>query len=303
MPIGYNDSIMRYMDMLRKNEITAHMLGHTYALLAPVDTFSKSGRLFKFRSRLAHCARVAEWVLRFAEVEGGDIGVLAISAIFHDVGYHFEGEGHALYSARLFRAYADRFLASGAGNMATLAAGPEALAALKKPADSRPAGSRPAGSRPAGSEPAGSAGSVSAAGSTSINCKAKQENEKENALSAAIRSAVSSKESINKIHDIILTHSDKHLPSRSLPLESNMLMDADILDEAGAIAVLFAVFNETESPAFDYYSAYARIKKQFDEDADMAGKFRTGEGLRHFNEMRRYIGGFIDGLGYELGDI
>ena len=120
-------------------------------------------------------------------------------------------------------------------------------------------------------------------------------------LPAAIRSAMSSAKSHAKIRNAIALHSDKHLPETELDRETAILMDADKLDEAGAMAVLFDIFTESASPEFDYDSAYDRILARYGADADEAGRFHTAEGLRQYMIMRRYVREFLVGLGNELG--
>ena len=116
-----------------------------------------------------------------------------------------------------------------------------------------------------------------------------------------VRSTLSSSISINKVRDVISRHSDKHLSCSELSLESRILMDADRLDEIGAMGVLFDCFVAAQSPAYNYNDAYDRICATFEKDGELDGRLYTESGAKHYMKMRRYIAGFISGLKEELG--
>ena len=120
-------------------------------------------------------------------------------------------------------------------------------------------------------------------------------------IARAIHNAVFTAESRDKIKEAISVHSSKDLPFQAVGAEAAILMDADMLDEAGAMKVLFDAFCETSEPGYDYRSAYERILAQYNADADEAGRYHTREGRRQYLKMRRYVGGFIRCLGDELG--
>ena len=241
---------MRYMEMLRADPLASHMLGFVKDLLAPVDSMSKSGASLAFRSRYSHLERVTERALRICDIEGGDAGVIAVAAIFHDSGYCRGGDGHAWHSARIFDEYAAKHL-------------PELLRG-------------------------GATSSVSLVSSVS--------------LASSIYAAVASAASLLKIREIIAIHSDKQMPSGDISLEARILMDADLLDEAGAMSVLFDCFLEASEQVFDYNSAFERILARYlsEDESVAAAMFHTKEGKRCFINTRRYVGEFINGLKDEL---
>jgi len=250
---GYDGLSGHRPGLIRSNALTAHMLDFVCQKLKPVDSISKGGVNLSFRSRFAHTERVCAWGLRIMEAEGGDLGILSVASIFHDVGYMSVGHGHAEKSVQVFRDYMKRF-DGGAGCVDNYA---------RKDSDS--------------------------AGSNI-----------DFIFDAAVRSAISSKKSINRICNVIASHSSKDVSGVEIDLETKILMDADMLDEAGAIAVLWDCFMETTVPGYDFESAYRRILGQYDELGPKAESFKTNEGKRRFLEMRRYVGEFIDGLKTEL---
>jgi uncharacterized protein len=77
-------------------------------------------------------------------------------------------------------------------------------------------------------------------------------------------------------------------------------MDADLLDEVGAMSVLWDCFNEASQPDYDYASAYRRTSARFDETANDADRFHTVEGKRRYQNMRVSVGVFLDSLREEL---
>ena len=254
----------RYIDALRADALTSRMLDFVGETLAPVDALSKSGAAFPFRSRFAHTKRVVEWALRLYGAEGGDPGVIAVAAIFHDAGYSRPGEGHAAESARIFTAYAAR----------------------------------------CGGVRSGGAAAHGIIGAAARNETGTVRNETDAAaygiIGAAARAAMASESGVERIRRVIASHSDKHLYGADISLEEKIMIDADLLDEIGAMSVLWDCFSEAQKPAYDFTSAYEVIAARFADDEREAARFRTAEGLRRFMEMRRYVGAFIDGLKTEI---
>jgi uncharacterized protein len=105
---------------------------------------------------------------------------------------------------------------------------------------------------------------------------------------------------IDEIAAAIAIHSDKKLDSSVLTVEQMVLMDADLMDEAGAIRVLWECFAEAGNERYDYLSAYQRIKnipKSLEGDFAL---LHTDEGKRLHCHMQGYVAAFISGLEYEL---
>ena len=311
----------RYIDALKSDAAASRMLGHVRRLLAPVDSVSKSGRSLPFRSRYAHTERVTEWALRLAEKEKGDIGVIAVAAIFHDSGYSRSGEGHAAYSAQIFDEYMRqggatplcgmqaspscdapaeaaciaRAAPDGAASCGAVAAALGVPACVTQAAQGHTAqGDAAQGHTAQGREaPAGRGG---ARLSVPIGARARHIIN----LPSAVLSALSSAASVGKIRMAIASHSDKDDYGDGVLPETKVLSDADMLDEAGAMAVLWDCFSEASLPEYDFAGAYLRILARYESDAQAAGRFRTAEGRRRYMEMRRYVGEFVGGLKTEV---
>ena len=273
----------RYMDMLRACELTMHMLEYVKDLLTHVDSMSKSGRVFPFRSRYKHIERVTERALRICAAEGGDFGIIAPAAIFHDSGYYYSGEGHALRSAKIFKDYINRRV--------------NAQSELSEISDARRQSTPP--EKTSAFPQAAPPEKISAFPQFTPSKNA--EDSPHSLLTSAVYRAVASESALIRICDTISAHSNKNLPDHLLSLESRILMDADLLDETGAMAILFDCFFETESPAYDYVSAYNRISERYSAWTDENVFFHTDEGKRLFLKARRYAGEYIVGLKDELG--
>lgn len=257
---------VRYIDALRTDAAVSGMFEHVKKLLAPVDALSKSGRVLTFRSRFAHIERVTEWALRIAERENCDRGVVAVAAIFHDSGYCYAGEGHAALSAQIFREYAVRCPGGAVSDSSN------AVSALAP--DSVPAAS-----------PAVSANVP---------------NDAVTAILSDVASTMASSRSVELISSVIAAHSSKDICNEDLPQETKILMDADLLDEAGAIAVLWDCFVEAAEPDYNYASAYLRMLARFEGGKRDSKRFHTAEGKKLNANMRRYVRAFLNGLKTEL---
>ena len=244
-----------YMDFLHTVDLSSRMLAYVKETLASVDSLSKSGIMLPFRSRYAHTERVTGQALRLSEKEGGDAGIIAIAAFFHDCGYSQGGENHASISARIFSSYARQNLPAVIDQ-------------------------------------------INAKNSDKIQCVKIADRFPD--LATSLYAAATSEDSLKAIYDVIFVHSDKYLENNDLSLESQILMDADLLDEAGAMAVLFDCFTTASSPGCDYTAAYERILERYNAEKDEINRFHTEEGRRRFLEMRRYVGEFVKGLSEEL---
>lgn len=312
---------LRYIDLLRSEPLTAHMLKYVRELLAPVDAMSKSGRRLPFRSRFGHTERVTEWALRIMRKEGGVRGVIAVAAIFHDSGYCTAGEGHARISANVFRDYAEKYLSyvaehgtapaisnggveRAAGGVEHAVGGVERIAGVGEHVAG--GGERTAGIvehvAGVGEHVAGSvehaAGGISDNG---VGVLQPAEGPAFGELAASIQSAVASPMLIEHIYAVIAAHSDKDLDNETLDVETRVLMDADMLDELGAMSVLWECFNEAQLPVYDFNSAYNHIcERYYNNWQEKAGMFHTEEGNRQFIKMHRYVSSFLNGLKEEL---
>ncbi len=177
---------------------------------------------FPFRDRYKHILRVYKWALRINEREKGDRDVVAISALFHDVGKSRKDKRpHALVSADICAAY--------------------------------------------------------------------------------LEERGYSKSKSKKIIHAVKVHSSKNNPDLKLSLEDKILMDADLLDEAGAISVIWDSMAVAFEPEPTYEKVYERHKIYFEELADSIKYLKTRYGKKLYKERIDFVEQFMKNLAYELG--
>jgi len=185
----------------------------------PVAT--KLKKRFPFRLLADHCRRASMWAERICAVEGGDAEVVALSALFHDIGKCEDNthEGHAIAGARICGEY--------------------------------------------------------------------------------LASAGFDEKKRGRIVEIVRNHIH-HAEAQTL--EARIESDADLLDETGALTVLWdamAVGGEDEQ---SYEIALARIRKTYDRIASDAGDgFHTAAGRRFYGERVQFLAEFLKNLEWELG--
>jgi hypothetical protein len=259
---------MRGLEAVYQDPVKGQMLAYVKQLLAPVDKLSKSGKRFPFRSRFGHTERVLAWALRLnaAEPFYGDYAAeteaIAVAAIFHDAGYSVQGDGHAKFSEEIFLDYA---------------------AAHRLYADW---GQGPAGG--AGTDGGGQAGAGGGAGPAGD-------------WGAAASRRQAARRLVDRIAETIAIHSDKELENQVLTRAQQILMDADSLDEVGAIRFLWECFLEAGKEEYGFESAYDRLTVSLGKLRDLApSKLHTGEGRRAAAAMLGYLEPFLAGLAWEL---
>ena len=195
------------------------MMGYVKNIL---ERTKESSSRFPFRDRWQHTLRVCKWAERINRVEKGDPQVVAIAAIFHDVGKGLHPDRpHAEVSAEICEKY------------------------LRK---------------------------------------------------------VSLPEA--KIQDIVQAvrcHSLKNEDPQGFTLEQRIIMDADSLDEVGALCVLWDALGNSNEPQTTYRSVYCHIKGSYDERLRKMDTLKTEEGRRLYQKRLDTLGGFIQELALELG--
>lgn len=88
--------------------------------------------------------------------------------------------------------------------------------------------------------------------------------------------------------------------SDGLNLESHIVMDADILDEVGALSILWDAMAEALKSEATYMSAYERIIDYSGHIDKSISKLRTEAGRRFYEERVEFIKKYIEELKFEL---
>lgn len=173
---------------------------------------------YPFRNRFEHTMRVYRWAVKLQAKVGGDLDIIALAALLHDVGWE-EGREHGEVGAEIAVEYLDSI----------------------------------------GLEP----------------------------------------EKIKRIGEIILIHDDKDT-QRELSLECQVVMDADLLDEVGAISVLWDSMATACEDNANYKKAYYRIKEFYKGNRPKIRRCKTNVARQEFSRRMNLIETFLEQLEKEL---
>ncbi|MBP3506665.1 MAG: HD domain-containing protein [Lachnospiraceae bacterium] len=184
------------------------------------ETVEQNGRPdnYPFRSRYEHIMRVYRWAIKLQAQEGGDLEIIALSALLHDVGWD-EERPHEEVSAEV----AVEYLVEQGYD--------EAM--------------------------------------------------------------------IGRIGDIILRHPDKDT-EEELSLECRVVMDADLLDEVGAMSVLWDSMATACEDESSYKKAYYRIKNYYKINLPKIRRCKTTAGRVEYAKRMKCIEEFLNELEREL---
>ena len=106
-------------------------------------------------------------------------------------------------------------------------------------------------------------------------------------------------EKIAKIGEIIMMHSDKDTDAE-LSLECRIVMDADLLDEVGAVGILWDAMATAQEDEASYKRAYYRIKNFYRINKPKIKRCKTDAGRVEYNKRMQLIEEFIFQLEKEL---
>lgn len=109
------------------------------------------------------------------------------------------------------------------------------------------------------------------------------------------------KQIIERVVRCVKVHSSKEIPAHELGLEERVLMDADLLDEVGALCVLWEGMIQGTKEKPSYYKAYDNLVDHYQKREEELGLLKTGEGKRLYEERLAFLKLYIENLKYELG--
>ncbi len=174
--------------------------------------------LYPFRNRFEHIMRVYRWAIRLQAKLGGNLDVIVLSALLHDVGWD-ENRPHEEVSAEIAVEYLD---------------------------------------------------------SIEID-----------------------PETIKRVGEIILLHNDKDT-DRELSLECKIVMDADLLDEVGALGIMWDCMATALDDEASYKRAYYRIKEYYRINKPKIRRCKTDAGRAEYTKRMQAIEAYIYQLEKEL---
>ena len=173
---------------------------------------------YPFRSRFEHTMRVYRWAIKLQSKLGGDLDIIVLAALLHDVGWDDE-RPHGEVGAEIAVNYLD-----------SLGVDPQKIA---------------------------------------------------------------------KIGEIIMIHEEKDTDA-DLSLECRIVMDADLLDEVGAISVLWDSMATAIEDEASYKRAYYRIKNFYKTNKPKIKRCKTEAGRLEYSKRMQLLEDFIFQLEKEL---
>ncbi len=173
---------------------------------------------YPFRSRYEHTMRVYRWAIKLQAKLGGDIDIIALAALLHDVGWDSE-RPHEEVGAELAVEFLDSI----------------------------------------GVEP----------------------------------------EIIKRVGEIIMIHEDKDTEAE-LSLECKIVMDADLLDEVGAISVVWDSMATACEDEASYKKAYYRIKNYYRINKPKIRRCKTDAARAEYTKRMQLLDSYINQLEKEL---
>ncbi len=173
---------------------------------------------YPFRSRYDHTMRVYRWAIKLQSKLGGDMDIIALAALLHDIGWD-ETRPHGEVGAELAVEYLDSI----------------------------------------GVDP----------------------------------------DIIRRVGEIIMIHEDKDTDA-DLSLECKIVMDADLLDEVGAIGILWDAMATACEDEANYKKAYYRIKNYYRINKPKIRRCKTDAARAEYTKRMQMIEAYIYQLEKEL---
>ena len=173
---------------------------------------------YPFRNVYEHTMRVYRWAIRLQTKLGGDLDVIVLAALLHDIGWE-EGRPHSEVSAEIAIEYLD-----------SIGVAPEL---------------------------------------------------------------------ITKVGEIILMHSDKDT-ERDLSIEAKIVMDADLLDEIGALGIMRDCMETAVEDEASYKRAYYKIKDFYRTNKPKIKRCKTETARAEYVKRMQLIESYIYQIEKEL---
>ena len=173
---------------------------------------------YPFRNRFEHTMRVYRWAIRLQAKLGGNLDVIVLAALLHDVGWD-ENRPHNEVSAEIAVEYLD-----------------------------------------------------------SIGVD---------------------QETITRVGEIVMLHADKD-SEKDLNLECRIVMDADLLDEVGAVGIMWDCMATALEDEASYKRAYYRIKDYYRRNKPKIRRCKTDAGRTEYMKRMNLIDGYLSQLEKEL---
>lgn len=106
-------------------------------------------------------------------------------------------------------------------------------------------------------------------------------------------------ETIRRVGEIIMIHEDKDSDA-DLSLECKIVMDADLLDEVGAVGILWDAMATAIEPGASYKKAYYRVKNYYRVNKPKIRRCKTDAARAEYSKRMQLIENYLFQLEKEL---
>jgi uncharacterized protein len=99
------------------------------------------------------------------------------------------------------------------------------------------------------------------------------------------------------------THNLRDTPKEELPIENLIMMDADLLDEVGVMAIVWDAMSTAGEKDAGYLRVLEKCKKFLAKAIKDKSKIKTGAGMKFYSERLNFREEYLKQYKYELGVI
>lgn len=107
---------------------------------------------------------------------------------------------------------------------------------------------------------------------------------------------------VERVVSAVRTHNLREIPSSDLPIENQVVMDADLLDELGVTTLVWDAMSVAQKPDLGYQKVLEKDIEFFSSAWKKRCEIKTKTGLKFYLERMDFWRMVLENLAYELGD-
>lgn len=106
---------------------------------------------------------------------------------------------------------------------------------------------------------------------------------------------------MERVISAVETHNLREIPSSDLPLENQIVMDADLLDELGVTTLVWDAMSVAGQPEAGYLKVLEKDRAFYNSAFKRQSEMKTTSGLKFYRERLDAWQIVLDNLAFELG--
>jgi hypothetical protein len=106
---------------------------------------------------------------------------------------------------------------------------------------------------------------------------------------------------MERVISAVETHNLREIPSSDLPLENQIVMDADLLDELGVTTLVWDAMSVAGQPEAGYLKVLEKDRAFYGSAFKRQSEMKTTSGLKLYRERLDAWRMVLDNLAFELG--